>query len=199
MSKQEMPYHKYVFDAKKRVFVGKFEEMYQQEDKENYDSWHQEDVTTLPRLISLAILNRYNYSSILDIGCGKGSFTHLLKKANNEVTGIDISGTAVNKAKARYKGIDFKAMSIDELMKKRKQYDLVVIIEVLSYLKNWREVIKYISTITKYLYVTIYLPSNPIGFIKTFDSLKNEITRYFKIEVENVLDNESIFIFAVKK
>ena len=38
---KEEPYHKYVFDVKRRKFVGEFEEMYQGEDKENYDSWYQ--------------------------------------------------------------------------------------------------------------------------------------------------------------
>ena len=39
----ERPYHKYVFDAESRQFVGEFEEMYQAEDKEQYDSWFQDD------------------------------------------------------------------------------------------------------------------------------------------------------------
>jgi hypothetical protein len=65
------PYHKYVFDTDNREFVGQFEEMYQSEDRENYDSWFQEDLTHIGKQISVTILNRYNFKSILDIGCGK--------------------------------------------------------------------------------------------------------------------------------
>jgi len=42
-------YHKYVFDADKREFVGSFEEMYQNEKVDNFDSWHQEDSRKLQR------------------------------------------------------------------------------------------------------------------------------------------------------
>ena len=36
-------YHKYVFDVNDKKFVGNFEEMYQKESEENFDSWHQDD------------------------------------------------------------------------------------------------------------------------------------------------------------
>ncbi len=48
-SKLKMPYHKYVFDEEKGKFVGQFEEMYKNEDVEHYDSWFQEDLTSLSK------------------------------------------------------------------------------------------------------------------------------------------------------
>jgi len=195
-----MPYHKYVFDENKREFVGKFEEMYQGEDKEGYDSWYQQNLNHLPTQVSLTLLNQYNFSKILDIGCGKGAVTHLLKRTNNKVRGIDISKTAIEKAKARYKDIDFKVLSVNELIEtQQEQYDLVVMIESLSYMENWREVIKYTSSITRYIFIRLYLPNNPIGFVKSFKSLKDEIVKYFDIEVENLLNNEALFILGVKR
>lgn len=104
-------YHKYVFDLENRKLVGDFETMYQNESKENFDSWHQDDTRQLQRKIDLAILEDYNFEKIIDIGCGKGSLTHLLKKKNNYVLGLDISQTAVNIAKERFPDIEF--ISID--------------------------------------------------------------------------------------
>ena len=49
-------YHKYVFDIEERKFIGDFETMYQNESKENFDSWHQDDTRQLQRKIDLAIL-----------------------------------------------------------------------------------------------------------------------------------------------
>ena len=49
----EQPYHKYVFDTQNSRFVGRFEEMYANEDKEGYDSWHQDDISNLEAQISL--------------------------------------------------------------------------------------------------------------------------------------------------
>ena len=73
-------YHKYVFDQKAKAFVGDFEKMYLDEDKDCFDSWYQEDSRQLNRNIALSILKGWNFNSVLDVGCGKGALTHLLKK-----------------------------------------------------------------------------------------------------------------------
>lgn len=51
----KQPYHKYVFDEENRAFIGKFEEMYRQEDVEGFDSWRQEDMATLNVQLSMAV------------------------------------------------------------------------------------------------------------------------------------------------
>ena len=107
-------YHKYVFDADKREFVGSFEEMYQNEQIDNFDSWHQEDSRQLQRKIALSILEEYNFQSIVDVGSGKGALTHLLKKRNNQVIGLDISPTAVEQAKARFPDIQFNSFDVND-------------------------------------------------------------------------------------
>ncbi len=195
---EKRPYHKYVFNTEKKVFVGKFEEMYQNEEKECFDSWFQEDLRSLTYQISLSILNRHNFSKILDIGCGKGTFTHLLKKENNFVEGIDISGTAIKKAKAKFPDIEFKVKSIEKLEFKKK-FDLVILMEILSYLKNWNEVIKKVAQISKYIYITLYLPPNPIGFVKSFDELRNELYQYYDIKVDVVINGQAILLLGDRK
>lgn len=188
------PYHKYVFDESNRTFVGKFEEMYLNEDIDNFDSWFQEDMTTLEKQFSLLILNKYNFSSILDIGCGKGTFTHLLKKKNNSVKGIDLSETAIKKAKAKYPEIEFYAMSLESAI--LQKYDLVVMMQVLSYIEDWKNVIQKLSKMTKYAYISLYLPPDPIGYIKTFDSLKVAILKYFKVEIEVLANGNNILLLC---
>jgi len=194
------PYHKYVFNVKKRKYVGKFEKMYQSEEKENFDSWNQEDMTHLGKQICQTILAWYNFNSILDLGCGKGTFTHLLRKSNNYIVGIDLSKTAIKKAKIKYKNVNFICSSVYNYLKKRKNWDLIVAIELFSYLKNWKEIIKLTTKRTKYFFIALYLPEKPIGFVKSFDELKNEINKYFNIEHEFFWQNRrEIFIMAVKK
>jgi 2-polyprenyl-3-methyl-5-hydroxy-6-metoxy-1,4-benzoquinol methylase len=101
-------YHRFVFDSRRRRFVGQFEEMYRRESVEGYDSWHQENLDTLARRVSIAMLADRAYPRILDVGCGKGAFTSLLKTETNHVVGIDVSSTAIAKAAERYPGIDFR-------------------------------------------------------------------------------------------
>jgi len=179
-------YHKYVFDQGNQRVVGKFEEMYQAEDVENFDSWHQDDMRLLTKQISLVLLNRYNFNNVLDVGCGKGAFTHLLKKENNQVTGIDVSKTAIKRAKAKFADISFNCVDLTKDSFKKmpffsKQYDLIVFMEVLSYLPNWSDVIKEFSQIGDYILITLDIPENPIGYVKSKESLKSVVQRYYVI------------------
>jgi len=173
-------YHDYVFQ--KDQFVGNFEAMYQNEDLMGYCSWYQDDMKDLGYQLSLTILSQYNFESILDVGCGEGMFTSLLKKKNNNVSGIDVSPTAIKKANIRFKNIDFFVGDIktDVIL---KHYDLIVLKEILSYVENWRKTIKDLSKISKYLFVSLDLPEFPNGFVKSFKELEEEITKYYEIQV----------------
>jgi trans-aconitate methyltransferase len=198
-AKGRQPYHDFVFDTEQRKFVGRFEEMYQQEDVQGFDSWFQEDVTHSTKRFAFCLLEQYNFNSILDIGCGKGSFTHLLKKNNNEVSGCDLSDTAIKKAKSKFPLINFFVASSADLMQGHKQnYDLVLMMEVLSYIPDWAEFIRYVSGITEYCLITLYMPPNPIGFVKSFEVLTNETGKYFAIEKELMID-KSLIILMLRK
>lgn len=173
-------YHDYVFQ--KGQFVGNFDAMYQNEDLMGYCSWYQDDMKDLGYQLSLTILSQYNFESILDVGCGEGMFTSLLKKKNNSVSGIDVSPTAIKKANTRFKDIDFFVGDIktDVIL---KHYDLIVLKEILSYVENWRKTIKDLAKISKYLFVSLDLPEYPSGFVKSFKELEDEITKYYEIQV----------------
>ncbi len=174
----ERPYHKYVFDIENRKFIGKFEEMYNHEEIESYDSWFQEDLRHLTYQISFVLLNRYNFSKILDIGCGKGTFTHLLKKENNFVKGMDISETAIKKAKAKYPDIEFEVGTAENLEGEEK-FDLVILMEILSYLKKWKEVIKKVAQITtNHIYITLFT-SKSYWFCKNTRGVKKRGVQVF--------------------
>jgi len=169
-------YHKYVFDHKARTFIGKFEEMYQQETVSNFDSWHQEDSRQLNRNIALSILDGYNFETVLDIGAGKGALTHHLKKRNNRVVGLDISPTAVNVAQSRFPDIEFDVVDVNDVGAFKAYFgttfgshlqgsvvDLVFTAECLSYIENWRDLIASISSRTRYLMVVLFIPENLLG------------------------------------
>lgn len=40
-------YHNYVFDVENREFVGQFNEMFNAEEDNYFNSWHQEDMWTI--------------------------------------------------------------------------------------------------------------------------------------------------------
>lgn len=197
-------YHKYVFDLENRKLVGDFETMYQNESKENFDSWHQDDSRQLQRKIDLAILEDYNFNHILDIGCGKGSLTHILKKKNNTVVGLDISQTAVDIVSERFPDINFICSDVNTVSNYTHIIDnmggvnLVFTSEVFSYIENWKELLNEISKTTDYFMISLYIPENPIGFIKTEDELVNEISKSFEI-IEHISLNTTDFVIVFAK
>jgi trans-aconitate methyltransferase len=196
-------YHKYIFDEENRKFVGDFDGMYRQEGIENFDGWHQEDSRQLQRKILLSIYEQKNYWQIIDIGCGKGAFTHLLKKKNNSVLGIDISAVAINQAQARYPDIDFLDMDISKLLDFEKflinkRYCLAVISECLSYLENWELLLEVLSRYCKEVLIASYIPSNPIGFVKSHSNLNIETSKNFEI-IETVRLEKSNFSILYAK
>ena len=193
-----MPYHKYVFDLEKRRLVGDFEKMYANEDKEGYDPWCCSRLTHLSKLIHYQILNSYNFNRILDFGCSKGAFTHLLKKRNNYVLGLDISPSAIQKAISMYgsecnfaviKDNDFTPF-ID------KKFDCTICLEIFSYIDHWQKVIADISTFTEFIYISLDIPPNPIGYVKSHEDLMSEVSKHFEIVEELVSNRERIFILG---
>jgi len=200
-------YHKYVFDRGKRQFVGQFEKMYRNEVVENFDSWCQDDSRQLTRKIVLSILEEWNFRTIIDVGSGKGALTSLLKKRNNHVVGFDKSATAVGIGKSRFPDIDFEDIDANnieildnQLQNKQKLWegiDLVFTSECLSYLENWREFLKIVSHYANFLMVSLYIPKNPIGFVKSQQELEDEIKSHFDI-IESIKLSKSnhIVIFA---
>jgi SAM-dependent methyltransferase len=187
---EEKPYHKFIFDFKNRKIVGRWEEMYAREDQERLDSGYYSTIIHLPKLIHLTVLGMYNFSSILDYGCGKGAFTHLLRKENNYVLGVDVSPTAIEKAKAYYGNrVEFAVLIGNDFLSvvKDRTFELTIALEVLSFVEDWRDVIRSIAGFSEYLYVSTYLPPNPIGYIKSKEDLVVEMAKHFTVLTKIVL------------
>ena len=189
-------YHPYVFDTENRSFVGRFEEMYRAEDKDGFDSWFERDLRPLRKQISLAVLDGYSFSRILDVGCGKGTFTHLLKKRNAHVVGIDSSETAIAKAAAAYPDIDFRAMDVDRLSALEETFDVAVVMGTLAYIENWPHALSTLARMTKWIYIAEFIPSDPIGFVKSSSRLVAEIEKHFHIRTKILLDDDHTLVFG---
>lgn len=185
-------YHPYIFDTDKRQLVGKFDEMYQAEQTEGFDGWYQEDSRHTSRRLIEAVLGGFNFDNILDIGCGKGTFTHRLKKANNRVLGLDLSETATKVCRERYPDCQFDTLDVSQpsalpkYLEKNELgvnpiFDLTLILETFSYLENWREVISDVSTCSRRVCTSLFLPENPIGFVPSAEVFVSEIEKYFEV------------------
>lgn len=176
----EPPWHRYVFDSEERRFVGDFEAMYQAEAQGQWDAWHQSDPRRLDNRVAMLLLDQVTYSSAVDLGSGKGAFTASLKRRDNRVVGVDASETAIAAARAHHPDVEWVCASVDDYVSTAEPVDLFLLRELLSYLDDWRELLAGCAERCRYCLVSLYLPLDPIGFVKSHEELEVELARHFE-------------------
>nr|WP_249808867.1 class I SAM-dependent methyltransferase [Bradyrhizobium sp. 174] len=77
---------------------------------------------------------------LMDLGCGNGSVTELLRKRGHPVVGIDPSEDGIKAAKAKYPHLTVeRGSAYDELSKTYGKFDIVVSLEVVEHVYSPRE------------------------------------------------------------
>jgi len=86
------------------------------------DPWHQSRIDHIMdsrRIIALnwciRLRSEYQTNRIIDIGCGLGHLTNSLHKQNFEIIGIDVSKTAIQKARSLYPSANFLEGTFENL------------------------------------------------------------------------------------
>ena len=106
------------------------------------------------------ILNRYqsfdsfesvlSNKSILDLGCGGGILSESLAKKGAKVTACDASKSLIKVAKERAiiqkLKINYKAGSIDLFKKKSIKFDIIISLEVIEHVEDYRQFLSDIRT-----------------------------------------------------
>jgi trans-aconitate methyltransferase len=185
------PYHRFVYDEDRRVLVGAFEEMYAREEVEGFDSWHEEDLSQNWRRLVLALIAAHPPRSILDIGCGRGAFTARFEA--ERILGVDVSETALAKARERLPGAEFRCLRAEELSSIDERFDLAVCLEMLSFVEDWRGFLCDVSRLADRLVLSLYLtPTPPIGHVKSFDGLREGIAAAWEIETEALVADRGV-------
>jgi SAM-dependent methyltransferase len=194
-------YHKYVI--KDGELVAKFEEMY----RECADPWNQSNVIShdaMRNLISVMLPSWCNKASgqsgrVVELGCGAGYFTKLIKDRNPywDVLGVDISKTAVeiaNKHNDRVQHIVLDVMSPDFfdvgiLEIKRFKPDAIIMCQLSWYiLPRLTELIEQFRQLNSKIIhqLTFYPPGKQTFGLDYFDS-PDALRRYLGI-VQSDLD-----------
>lgn len=177
-------YQDYVI--KNGKFVGRFEEMYQK----FHDPWEQStrEKNSYEKLIGLEIIKNNNFTNVIELGCGLGHYTNLIKSVSNKVTGIDISETAIERAKKNYPDCNFLVSDIDNNLL-YENVDCIMMIEVTWYILDKIEKFKKIISNLKGVGVYHTLNTYPKGVQKygnEYFTNNLEIVEYFSdiIEIE---------------
>lgn len=99
--------------------------------------------------------------SVLEIGCGEGHQTQALCALADEVYGIDVSATAIERARQRLPQVRFAASDIHDqpFGNDQDRFDLVVACEVLYYIKDIPATIARMRHLGRACFVTFYAPA----------------------------------------
>ena len=90
---------------------------------------------------------------ILDIGCGGGIASEPLSRMGGKLTSIDESKELINIAKVHAKAmrldIKYEHSNIDNLLKSKKQYDVIIALELLEHVNNVEYFCEVLSKLVK--------------------------------------------------
>lgn len=98
---------------------------------------HTEDVHNLksPSIIVPYLVKTFNPASVIDIGCGIGTFLHCFKESGiNKVLGVD--GSWVNREQLFIDNSEFLEADLEKPLDLNRKFDLVLCLEVVEHLKE---------------------------------------------------------------
>ncbi len=100
----------------------------------------------------LEVIESHAPASILDVGCGEGDFTRRLVAPGREVVGIDVSETAIGRAR-QVSGVTYACCPL-EAFAPRRVFDLVIAVEMLYYMPLIEEALSRLRALGRNVIIT---------------------------------------------
>jgi len=129
-------------------------------DKKRKDEIIYNDYIEKPATLSL--LKGIKGKKILDLGCGTGALSKILKNRGAIVSGIDISPKMINIAKRNVKNVEFKIGSFYKIPYKSSSFDIVVASLVMHYASDLNKSFKEVKRVLKRDGVFIFSSDNSV-------------------------------------
>lgn len=134
MPEKKTKYERYQdYVIKNGKFIGEFEQMY----RDFKDPWRQttREQWAIEKHIAINLIKKLKAKRVIELGCGLGHFTNRIRRIGVDVLGIDISGTAIRKARRRYPQCKFYNGDImDKEVYLEFKPDLIVMSEITWYI-----------------------------------------------------------------
>jgi len=123
----------------------------------------------------LSYLQKLNFDSLLDVGCGNGEFLIEVSRAFNgtKLTGCDLSHATVKSNRNNLPQVEFHTLDLNETALNQK-FDVVVCMEVIEHCSDYQTSIQHLAAMTRE-HLVISVPCGPlfqidhmVGHIKHF-------------------------------
>lgn len=152
---------------------------------------HKEDVHNLqsPKQIVPILINLFSPKSVVDIGCGLGTFLHEFNKNGvNDYMGIDGPWVDVKKLSKNINLDHFRTMNFDENISINKKYDLALCLEVIEHI-NEKYATRMVNNLSNLSDVVVF--SAAIPFQGGQNHINEQWLDYWQKEFED--NNYSLF------
>jgi 2-polyprenyl-3-methyl-5-hydroxy-6-metoxy-1,4-benzoquinol methylase len=104
--------------------------------------------------------------SILEVGCTEGRFTKMLTDISSHVTAIDVSQTAVDRAKMTAPKANILHTSFED-MPEHNHFDVIICSEVLYYMPDTSRVLRKLQHMGKFLLTSNFIADVPVFSLKS--------------------------------
>jgi ubiquinone/menaquinone biosynthesis C-methylase UbiE len=125
-------------------------------DWDNVSSWYNKylegEDTYQEKVIGpnlLRILNPKKDENILDLACGQGYFSKIIKSIGTNIVGVDLSKDLISKAKENSKDIDFIIAPAHDTKFKKEIFDKIFTVLAFENIKNIDEAVEEIKRVLK--------------------------------------------------
>lgn len=124
---------------------------------DSYQRWRRSEVGAITERLEAALIldlvGAVDGRSVLDIGCGDGTFAFELARRGARVTGIDASQAMIDAAQARavrdHADVSFAVATSEQLPYAAAQFDVVTAITVLCFIDDARPVFREIARVLR--------------------------------------------------
>ena len=184
----KIPSIKYIFLRKIKLLLGFGNVVSADTWNAEYESgkWDAiEQLDEYPRYLSIIgyVTAIFDKAIILDVGCGTGHLSNLYTLLGHDYTGIDLSKSAIEKAKTKFPNQKFFNANMDEYHTSIK-YDAIVFNESLYHAYNPSETINNYSKFLRDGGIMIVSMSNNKHHSLVFNKIKKELTKISGVEIK---------------
>ena len=137
----------------------------------------------------------FTYGKVLDVACGWGYGSFILKNPETQVTGIDNDLEAISYAKNHYPDIGFIEQDIEE--NSLPKVDYIVCLETVEHLKNPEEFIKKIKESADLIFLsTPCVPTVGANLDHLHDFTEDQVKEWFS-DWETIFEENQINIYKL--
>jgi|TARA_B110000261_G_scaffold27811_1_gene31123 predicted TPR repeat methyltransferase len=142
---------------------------------------------------TIKTLNKFDFSKVIELGCGTGKNTTFLLKKADEIIGLDFSQEMLNKAKAKIKDerVEFRKADLTKSWEIDNDFaDLITCSLTLEHIKNLNHIFNQAN---------LKLKKNGLFFISELHPFKQYSGSKAKYETENGTKELEVYIHHISE